>query len=102
MNNNELFEALTMLEKERGIKADYMLSQIEKAILIACKNTYGGNDDAEIIMVPETGEFDVKLKKTVVELVSDNNREISLEKAMEKDPGTCIGHKVSIDHDPKQ
>ena len=37
MDNRELFEALALLEKERGIPQDYMLTQIQKAIVIACK-----------------------------------------------------------------
>ena len=43
---NELYGALAALEKERGISTEYMLTQIEKAIVIACKNSYGGNEDA--------------------------------------------------------
>ena len=35
--NTELFEALKLLEKEKGIPVEYMLSQIEKSILVACK-----------------------------------------------------------------
>ena len=45
--NTELFEALALIEKERGIPVDFMLSQIQKAIITACKSTYGGNEDAE-------------------------------------------------------
>ena len=29
MNNKELFEALALLEKEKGIPMDYMIEQIE-------------------------------------------------------------------------
>ena len=45
--NNEIFEALNLLEKERGIPVDFMLEKIRKAILTACKNSYG-NEDAVI------------------------------------------------------
>ena len=38
MTNKELFEAQRMFEKEKDIPMDYMLQQIEKAIVIACKN----------------------------------------------------------------
>lgn len=102
MNNSELFEALALLEKERGIPADYMLSQIQKAIIIACKNTYGGNEDALVVMNPLTGEFDVYLQKVVVELVQDKDREISLENARKIKPGADYGEKVGIELDPKQ
>ena len=39
--NNEVMEALQMLEKERGIPVEFMVDKIKKAILTACKNSYG-------------------------------------------------------------
>ena len=46
--SSEVFEALSLLEKERGIPVDFMLDKIKKAILTACKSSYNGNDDAII------------------------------------------------------
>ncbi|HIQ80824.1 MAG TPA: transcription termination/antitermination protein NusA [Candidatus Scatavimonas merdigallinarum] len=102
MDNRELFDALALLEKERGIPADYMLSQIQKAIVIACKNTYGGNEDVDIIMDKDTGKFEVYLLKTVVEEVEDPNREIMLDQARKLDPSARLEEKVRIELDPKQ
>ena len=51
--SNEIFDALSLLEKERGIPVDFMMDKIKKAILTACKNSYG-NDDATIDVNPET------------------------------------------------
>lgn len=102
MDNRELFEALALLEKERGIPADYMLSQIQKAIVIACKNTYGGNEDVNIIMDKDSGNFEVYLLKTVVEELEDPDFEIILEKAREIDPSAAVGEKVGIELNPKQ
>ena len=42
MKNNEIFEALNLLEKERGIPVDFMMDKIKKAIITACKNSYNG------------------------------------------------------------
>ena len=78
--NSEVFEALALLEKERGIPVDFMLDKIKKAIITACKNSYG-NEDAVVNVNAETGEFEVFLRKTVVENVEDGGKEISLEKA---------------------
>lgn len=102
MNNNELFEALALLEKERGIPADYMVSQIEKAIVIACKNTYNGNEDVKTVIDKDKNQFDVFLQKEVVEEVEDKDREISLEKAREIDSSVTYGDKVGIKLDTKQ
>ena len=35
--NKELFAALDMLEKEKGIPKEYMIEKIEAALLSACK-----------------------------------------------------------------
>ena len=39
--NNELFEALTILEKEKNISKDTLLDAIKQSLLQACKNHYG-------------------------------------------------------------
>ena len=46
MNNDgkELFEALKLLEAEKGIPVDFMIDKIKKAIATACKNSYGNED----------------------------------------------------------
>ncbi len=99
--NSEVFEALALLEKERGIPVDFMLDKIKKAIITACKNSYG-NEDAVVNMNAETGEFEVFLRKTVVEEVEDNGREISLEKAREIDPAVDYEDKVSLPLNTKE
>lgn len=62
MNNKELFEALALLEKEKGIPVDYMIEQIKRAIVVACKNLYG-NENIDITMDPERNNFSVKMIK---------------------------------------
>ncbi len=101
-NNKELFEAISLLEMERGISADFMFDKIKKAIVTACKNSYNGNDDVLIDIDEGKGKFEVYLRKTVVETVSDFGREISLSDARVVDPGTDIGEQVSIKLDTKE
>ena len=81
MTNKELFEALRMFEKEKDIPMEYMLAQIEKAIKVACKNYFDGNEDVTFTADPDKNTIDVKLKKTVVDEVFDPSFEISLEDA---------------------
>lgn len=101
MNNKDLFEALALLEKEKGISMEIMIEQISKAIKIACKNNYGGNDDVEITMNPDKNTLDVKLNRVVVEEVMDPDYEISLEDAQKIDKKAEIDNKVGITLDPK-
>ena len=99
--NTELFEALALMEKERGIPVDFMISQIQKAIITACKSTYGGNEDVNIKMEPDTGIFEVYLNKTVVEEVEDKNREIAVDEARKIVKTAMPEDKVGIRLDPK-
>ena len=57
MNNKELFEALRMFEKEKDIPMDYMLQQIQKAIEIACKSYYGGNENVVFKADPDKNKI---------------------------------------------
>ena len=103
MTNKELFEALRMFEKEKDIPMDYMLQQIEKAIIIACKNYYG-NENVVFKVDHEKNSFDVKLVKTVVEEVENPNLEISLEDAakLNKRKKSAPGDELEIPLDPKK
>ncbi len=100
MNIEELHTALKALEKERGISSEYMLEQIKKAISIACKSTYGGNDNV-IINFDDNG-FEARLMKTVAEEVTNYDYEISLDDARKIDPNAAVGDMVGIDLDPMQ
>ena len=83
MTNKDLFEALRTFEKEKGIPMDYMLQNIEKAISVACKNYYGGNENVVFKVDPEKNSFDAKLVKTVVDEVFDPNFEVTVEEAQQ-------------------
>ncbi|MGN1466871.1 MAG: transcription termination factor NusA [Ruminococcus sp.] len=102
MNNKELFEAIKLFEKEKGISADYMFSQIERAIVVACKNNYGGNDNVVFNVDEEKGKFTVKLVKTVREVAEDKNFEISLEDALKISKKAKVDEELEIPMDPQE
>ncbi len=99
--NEELFLALELLEKEKGIPAEFMLDKIKKAIATACKNSYG-NEDVDIEIDAATGRFDVFLRKEVVEEVENPNREMLLDQAKQMDPKAEVGGFVGIKLDTRQ
>lgn len=101
-SNKELFLALQLLEKEKGIPVEYMISQIKKAIVSACRNLYGGNENVDIKMDPEKNAFAVKLIKTVVEEVQDENFEIALEDAKLVSKRATVGKELGIPLEPKK
>lgn len=99
--NSEVFEALNLLEKERGIPVDFMLDRIKKAIVTACKNSYG-NEDCVINMDPAKGTFDVYLRKTVAEEIEDQGKEILVEDARKIDPSAAAGEIVAVQLNTKE
>lgn len=99
--NEEFFEALRLLEKEKGIPVEFMLEKIKKAISTACKNNYG-NEDVDIEIDADKRVYDVFLKKEVKSEVENPDREIDIDKAKQIDPLVEEGGFVGIKLDTKQ
>ena len=72
--NNELLEALNVLEEEKNISKDTLLEAIENSLVTACKNHFGKSDNIKVNIDPETCEFHVYQEKTVVEEVEEIGR----------------------------
>lgn len=79
--NNEFFEALSLLEKEKGISSGVLIDKIKSAILIAIKKDYPGSDNVYMDIEPVSGKFKVSIMKEVVEEVTDPANQILLEEA---------------------
>ena len=50
--NNELLDALTILEKEKNISKETLLEAIENSLLPACKNHFGKADNVKVVIDP--------------------------------------------------
>ncbi len=102
--NNELFEALTILEKEKNISKDTLLDAIKQSLLQACKNHYGKTEANNVVVNidPKTCEFEVYAEKKVVEQVTDELTEISLTNAKLKDSRYELGDVVRVDIKSKE
>lgn len=97
MKNNELLEALTLLEKEKNISKEALLEAIENSLLIACKNHFGKADNITVTIDPQTCEYHVLAAKTVTDPVMDPVEEISLEQAKAIDSHYEVGDTVNIE-----
>ena len=102
MNNAEFFEALKLLENEKGITGDYLLEKIRAAIIIAVKRDFGGKENIAVIMDPATNEFSVSLFKRVVEEVEDPDEEMLPEEAAKYTKKPLVGETVEIKLETKQ
>ena len=76
--NNELLEALNILEQEKNISKETLLEAIENSLITACKNHFGKSENVKVNIDPETCEYHVFQEKKVVEKVEDPIEEISL------------------------
>ncbi|MBR5272678.1 MAG: transcription termination/antitermination protein NusA [Clostridia bacterium] len=100
--NNEFFEAVKMLEKERGIPSEYLYEKIQNAIVTAVKREYNGKDVVFCDIDPEKQTMKVYLRKLVVEEVTCEDSEISLEEAQTYKKRIKVGDYLEIKLDPKK
>lgn len=97
----ELMIALEQIEKEKGISKEVIVEAIEKSLLDACKKDFGKSENVTVNMDRETGAIEVYAAKTVVEEVTDDATEISLEKALLISKKHTVGDIVNIEITPK-
>ena len=95
-DNREFFLALDMLEKERGIKKEYMLEKISQALATAYKRDHeGAGDNIAVIADEEHNIVRMVIRRDVVEEVDKPYTEISLEDARRSLPHVGLGDVVS-------
>ena len=100
--NSEFFEALSLLEKERGISEDYLIEKIKAAIVIAVKKSYDVEENVSVVIEPVTGKFSVAIVKDVVEEVEDPRTQMTLEEAQRVKKSARVGTQVEIALKPKE
>ena len=76
IDNKELILALEELEKEKGIKKEYVLESIEAALVLAYKKNFDSLENVKVVMDKKTGATHLYAIKTVVKRVTDPNTQI--------------------------
>ncbi len=81
--NKEFFEALDLLEKEKGISKEYMIAKIEAALANACRKEVGATTTVRVQLDPVKQDLKVFQQRTVVPdgEVTDVKAEIALSDA---------------------
>ena len=100
--NNELLEALNILEQEKNISKETLLEAIENSLLTACKNHFGKADNVKVVIDPETCEYHCFQEKTVVEAVEDPIEQISLVNAQMINKKYELGDVVQVEVKSKE
>lgn len=102
IDNAEFFEALRLMEEERGIPQQFIADKFAEAIVVAARKDYGGNDIVSCIIDPEKKIFSIVARKTVVDEVEDSFTQISREDAAAIDPKSIEQGFVEIKLDPRK
>ncbi len=102
MNNNEFFEALALMEKERGIPAQDIAEKIAGAIVTSIKKDYNSKEIVFCDIDIESRVFQVYVRKNIVDVIEDEDTDILLEDALKiKKRGVKVGNTIDIKLDTK-
>lgn len=101
IDNKELILALEELEKEKGIKKDYLLESIETALVTAYKRNFDALENVRVEMDKQTGATHVYSVKEVMEKANDEATEISIKEAQKINPNLGEGDTVEVEIVPR-
>ena len=96
MKCDEIFAALAMLEKERGIPQNFMMGKIIQALTTAYKRDHEGVENVIVDVDEDKHDLRMYVQKEIVEEVMDPANEISLEDAKKRSARNELGGVVNI------
>ncbi|MEG0546435.1 MAG: transcription termination factor NusA [Oscillospiraceae bacterium] len=94
--NKEFFEAVKLMEKEKGIPAEYLYEKIQNAIIVAVRKDFNGKDVVTCEINPDKLEMNVCLHKKAVLEIQDEDTEILLEDAKEYNKKAKVDDDIAI------
>lgn len=98
LDGKELFIAVDMIEREKGIPATYMLDKITQALISAYRRDHEGiTDNVTVDFNREKGEVRMFVKKDVVETVDNPYTEMGLAEAQASLPQAQLGDVLRIE-----
>jgi N utilization substance protein A len=99
--NNEFFDALEALEREKGIPKEFMLERVEAALLTGYKKENNNETNVRVAIDPVKRTVKMYRLMTVVEEVQDPACELDLETARKKSKRAKIGDIQEYEFKPK-
>ena len=97
--NKEFFEAVALMEKEKGIQAEYLYDKISEAIVKAVRKDYNNKDVVACEINPEAKTMRVYIHLNIVEELEDWDTDILVEDAIEYRADAKAGETLEIDLD---
>ena len=101
MINKDFFQALEDLQTEKKIDKQVFIETLEQALTSAYKKMYGEAKSAMVRLVPEKNTIKVYSYKTVVDEVTDPDKEISLAEAKLIKKSYKVGDQVLSEESTK-
>lgn len=99
--SKEMLSALEVLEKDKGISKEIVISALEAALVSAYKRNYGQAQNVEVEFDTKKGDIHVYAVKEVVDMVFDSTLEVSLEDALQINKAYELGDKIRFEVTPK-
>jgi N utilization substance protein A len=95
--NKEFIRAVEKISLERGISKRVILEAIEEALVSAYQKRHPGVKDIRISIDENMGEIKMYVKKRVVEVVKNEDREIELKEAQTVAPNVNIQDELEVE-----
>ncbi|MCU6795375.1 MULTISPECIES: transcription termination factor NusA [Paenibacillus] len=99
--NMDFIDALSEIEREKGIAKEVLIDAIEAALISSYKRNFNTAQNVRVDINRHTGLIKVYARKTVVDDVLDVRLEISLEAAREISPNYQLTDIVEIEVTPR-
>ena len=95
----DLKKVIDQVSREKGVEREVLIKALEEAVRAAAKKKLGQNFDIEVNFNEEMGEIEVFEFKEVVENISNENLQITLEDAKTIDADSEMGDSLGIKMD---
>jgi N utilization substance protein A len=91
-----LFQTIEQISREKHIEPEIIVAAIEDAMVVAARKFYKTEEELRAKFDQESGQISVFAVRTVVEEVTDANREWTLAEAKKQVPTAEIGSEIMI------
>jgi len=95
----DLLRTIDQIHRDKGIDSKVLIEALEEAVSSAVKKKFGSDYELEVSFNREMGEIEVFEFKEVVEKVTDERLQVSLEEARTLDPESEIGDSLGMKMD---
>jgi N utilization substance protein A len=96
---SDLKRVIDQVSREKGLDREVLVKTLEEAVKAAARKKLGPSYDLEVNFNDDIGEIEVFEFKEVVEKVTNEHLEVSLEEAKKTDPESEVGDSLGIKMD---